>query len=367
MPRNAVVPNCLPGGSSSGSAVAVSAGLVSFALGTDTAGSGRVPAAFNNIVGLKPTKGLVSTRGVVPACRSLDCVSIFALSCGEATAVLDCIGRFDAEDPFARQKPATPPVLPESVAATRFGIPAGDALNFFGDAEAAALFQQTLARLESMGAAIVEIDFSPFAEAASLLYAGPWIAERYAAVGDFLEDHPNSVWGVTRGLIGAGKDISAASLFAGQYRLAALARKACRVFDDIDVDWEDAFVFRAGGEYTWETGKSAFPIVPLRAGFGFQPIPTPDRDLDDNTSAASGMQFTGGFGIQWSQIHLDIAYAYVTLDRSVVSTAYGLHEKLPYLTVGQEEEAGLMFILPAKVVDHNSRVHDVRVSFTGYF
>ena len=235
VPRNAVVPNCLPGGSSSGSAVAVSAGLVSFALGTDTAGSGRVPAAFNNIVGLKPTKGLVSTRGVVPACRSLDCVSIFALSCGEATAVLDCIGRFDAEDPFARQKPATPPVLPESVAATRFGIPAGDALNFFGDAEAAALFQQTLARLESMGAAIVEIDFSPFAEAASLLYAGPWIAERYAAVGDFLEDHPDSVWGVTRGLIGAGKDISAAELFAGQYRLAALARKASRVFDDIDV------------------------------------------------------------------------------------------------------------------------------------
>ena len=235
VPRNPVAPDCVPGGSSSGSAVAVSAGLVSFALGTDTAGSGRVPAAFNNIVGLKPTRGLVSTRGVVPACRTLDCVSIFALSCGEAEAVLDCIGRFDAEDPFARQKPATSPVLPGSVAATRFGIPAGDPLNFFGDDEAAALFKQSLARLESTGATIVEIDFSPFAEAASLLYAGPWIAERYAAVGDFLEDYPGSVWDVTRGLIAAGKDIPAADLFAGQYRLAALARRARCVFDDIDV------------------------------------------------------------------------------------------------------------------------------------
>lgn len=139
------------------------------------------------------------------------------------------------------------------------------------------------------------------------------------------------------------------------------------VFRDVDVDWEDAFIFRAGGEYTWETGKSAFPIVPLRAGFGFQPIPTPDRDLDDNTSAASGMRFTGGFGVRWSLIHLDFSYSYATLDRSVVSTAYGLQEILPYLTVGQEEEAGLMFRLPAKMVDHNSRVHDFRISFTGYF
>lgn len=235
VPRNAVVPDCVPGGSSSGSAVAVSAGLVSFALGTDTAGSGRVPAAFNNIVGLKPTKGLVSTRGVVPACRSLDCVSIFALSCEEAEAVLECVGRFDAEDPFARQKPATLPSLPGSVAATRFGIPAGDALNFFGDKEAAALFEQSLARLESMGATIVEVDFAPFSEVAALLYAGPWIAERYAAVGNFLEDRPESVWEVTRGLIAAGKDISASDLFTGQYRLAALARRAKRVFDDIDI------------------------------------------------------------------------------------------------------------------------------------
>ena len=235
VPRNAVAPDCVPGGSSSGSAVAVSAGLVSFALGTDTAGSGRVPAAFNNIVGLKPTKGHVSTRGAVPACRSLDCVSIFALNCGDAQSVLDCIGRYDAEDPFGRSCPDVPPVIPDSVAGTRFGIPAGDALTFFGDTEAAVLFEQSLVRLRSMGATVVEIDFSPFAETAALLYAGPWIAERYAAIGDFLEDHPDSVWEVTRGLIGGGKDFSAAALFAGQHRLAALARQAEMVFSDIDV------------------------------------------------------------------------------------------------------------------------------------
>ncbi len=161
-------PAFISGGSSSGSGVAVASGLVSFALGTDTAGSGRVPAGFNNIVGLKPTKGLISTRGVVPACRSQDCVSIFAASSGEALRVLEVAQGFDAEDAFSRAAPASS-ATPE---AFRFGVP-DKPLAFFGDAAAAALYAEAIERLTSIGGEAVAIDFSPFEEAARLLYQGP--------------------------------------------------------------------------------------------------------------------------------------------------------------------------------------------------
>ena len=162
-----------------GSAVAVARGLVSFALGTDTAGSGRVPAGLNNIVGLKPSRGLVSARGVVPACQSLDCVSICALTVPDAVAVLQVVRGFDSTDPHSRQLELAPDICP---AHFRFGIPDAGHLEFFGDTCAQASFEQSVDILTSLGGEAVEVDFAPFLEAAALLYEGPWVAERLAAL-----------------------------------------------------------------------------------------------------------------------------------------------------------------------------------------
>jgi allophanate hydrolase len=179
VPRNPFDARFIPGGSSSGSAVVVAAGLVGFSLGTDTAGSGRVPAAFNNIVGLKPSRGLLSTRGIVPACRSLDCVSIFALTAQDAGAVLAVAQDFDPEDPLSRRPPAA--LLSGFGSDFRFGIPPARDLEFFGDAEAKALFTAAVAILEAVGGTRVETDFAPFRDAGRMLYEGPWVAERLNA------------------------------------------------------------------------------------------------------------------------------------------------------------------------------------------
>ena len=221
--RNSFNREFISGGSSAGSAVAVASGLASFALGTDTAGSGRVPAAFNNIIGVKPSIGRVSMRGVVPACRSLDCVSIFALSCDDAGAVLEVAAGFDAHDPYSRALRHAGFGVP-GIRGMRCGVPRGEQLQFFGDSEYQRLFGSAIARLAALGAEIVEIDFAPFLEAARLLYEGPWLAERYAAVGAFLETHPNSVHPVTREVIAQGKRFSAVAGFEGQYKLKELER-----------------------------------------------------------------------------------------------------------------------------------------------
>ncbi len=222
VPRNPFDARYIPGGSSSGSAVAVAAGLVSFALGTDTAGSGRVPAAFNNIVGLKPTRGRISTRGVVPACRSLDCVSIFALSCADAAAIAAICGTYDAADPFARAVPMSPPFG----ANFRFAVPHEPELDFFGDADAPDLFAAAVATLEALGGTRVEIDFAPFREAAALLYEGPWVAERLAAIKAFFGAKPEALLPITREIIGGGTRFSAVDAFMAEYRLTALRRRA---------------------------------------------------------------------------------------------------------------------------------------------
>ncbi len=230
--RNTFNPDYVSGGSSSGSAIGVARGEVSFSLGTDTAGSGRVPAAFNNLVGLKPTRGLLSTRGVVPACRSLDCVSMFALSAAEADAVLRVAAGFDAEDPWSRrQQPG--PALPGE--AFRFGVPAADQLAFFGNSEAERLFAEAVKRLEALGGEQVVIDLRPFLDAARLLYEGPWVAERYAAIGPFLEQQPDALLEVTRNIIGGGNRMSAVEAFRGQYRLAELRRSAEQELARVDV------------------------------------------------------------------------------------------------------------------------------------
>jgi len=225
----------LPGGSSSGSAVAVAAGLVSFSLGTDTAGSGRVPAAFNNIVGLKPTRGLLSTRGVVPACRSLDCVSIFALTAPDAATVLRCARGFDPADPFSRHETAAARVLPRSFENCRIGVPREDQLDFFDNPDTPGLFELMLAQLEALGALRMTIDFEPFLETARLLYEGPWVAERYVAIRGFIERHPDALHPVTREIIGSATRHSAIDAFDAYYRLKALQRTAAAVWNDIDV------------------------------------------------------------------------------------------------------------------------------------
>lgn len=227
--RNSFNADYIAGGSSSGSAVAVATGLASFALGTDTAGSGRVPAAFNNIVGLKPSLGRLSTRGVVPACRSLDCVSIFALTSEDAARVLEVAEGFDLDDPYSRR------VGDEPVNGRRFGIPRREQLQFFGDGEYARLFDQAAARIESLGGALVQIDFAPFLDAARLLYEGPWLAERYAGLEDFIKQHASAMHPVTLQVIDAGKSPSAVDAFNAQYQLMSLKRASERVWDDVDV------------------------------------------------------------------------------------------------------------------------------------
>jgi allophanate hydrolase len=227
--RNSFNADFISGGSSSGSAVAVATGLASFSLGTDTAGSGRVPAAFNNIVGLKPSNGRLSTHGVVPACRSLDCVSVFALTSEDAALVLDAAEGYDAADPYSRK------VGDRELNGLRVGIPRQEQLQYFGDTDYARLFDAAVRRLESLGGDVKEIDFDPFLEAARLLYEGPWIAERYAAVGSFIDAHSGEVHPVTRQIIEAGKRPTAAAAFEGEYTRKRLLRQTEPVWSQVDL------------------------------------------------------------------------------------------------------------------------------------
>jgi allophanate hydrolase len=231
-PRNAMRPDLVPGGSSSGSAIAVARGIVPLALGTDTAGSGRIPAGLNNIVGLKPSLGLISAIGVVPACRSLDTVSIFALTASDAFAALTVIAGPDDSDAFSRSLPLG--AMAAMPGALRVGIPRAADRLFFGDAAAEAAFGAAMRLMEGMGAALVEIDLTPFFEAAKLLYHGPWIAERLAAVGDFIGEHPEAIHPITRAIIAQGAEKSAVDAFRGFYRLRELRREADKRLADID-------------------------------------------------------------------------------------------------------------------------------------
>ena len=233
VPRNTLRPDLVPGGSSSGSAVAVASGIVPIALGTDTAGSGRVPAGLNNIVGLKPSLGAVSTRGVVPACRTLDCVSIFALTVEDATAAFQVLAGFDAADPFSRpseiRKPgALPPVL-------RVGVPCEESRRFGGDRLSEAAFDAAIGNLIALGAELKPVDLRPHFAVAALLYDGPWVAERYQAIRPFIEARPDALHPVTRTITEKAAGFSAADAFAGMYRLAEMRRATEAVWRDIDI------------------------------------------------------------------------------------------------------------------------------------
>jgi allophanate hydrolase len=232
---NAFDSRYISGGSSSGSAVAVAQGLCAFSLGTDTAGSGRVPAAFNDLVGLKPTRGVLSTSGVVPACRSLDCVSIFTTDAAGARLVWDVARGFDATDAYSREWDSRAAASPWAVGAFRFGVPAPEQLEFFGDADAARLFDEAAARLESVGGSAVQIDFTPFREAAQLLYAGPWVAERFAAVGEFIVAEHDGIDPIVRDIIRGATKHSAVDAFRAAYRLEELKRVASEQWSRMDV------------------------------------------------------------------------------------------------------------------------------------
>jgi allophanate hydrolase len=237
IPANLFDDRYVAGGSSSGSAVAVAAGTVDFALGTDTAGSGRVPAAFNNIVGLKPSRGLLSATGVVPACPSLDCLSIFAPTVEEAVRLANITRGFDESDPFSRPEADSFDfgAARERPPRFRFGVPRGGALDFLGDGHAAELFERALARLTALGGTRVEVDFAPFREAGALVYEGGFVSERLIAAGRLLAEQPDALLPVIKSILEGARTVDARAVFETTRKVARLRRQAARVFAGLDV------------------------------------------------------------------------------------------------------------------------------------
>ena len=228
-PRNFYDSAYISGGSSSGSAIAVAAGLVDFALGTDTAGSGRIPAAFNNLVGFKPTRGSWSTDGLVPACRTLDCITVLTRTPQEAIQVDQVVRDFDPNDPFSRMPTDfNPPEL------FRIGVLPPEEREFFGDEEYAALYDSAVERAAFLGWAIHEFDYRPFRDAADLLYQGPWVAERYSAAKSIVETNPHALHPVVRSIMMAATRFTAVDAFEAQYRLAELARESEKTWQSVD-------------------------------------------------------------------------------------------------------------------------------------
>ncbi|MEP3639942.1 MAG: allophanate hydrolase [Paracoccaceae bacterium] len=232
-PKNALDPQIVPGGSSGGSGVAVAHGIASFSLGTDTAGSGRVPAALNNIVGLKPTLGALSAAGLVPACRSLDTISVFALTVSDAYAAYSAAAVYDPGDVYARDIATPAMVAPPAV--LKIGIPSQDSIQFEGDAAQAASFADTVARLKDIGAEIAEIDFTALYEIAQMLYFGAWVAERYVATESLMESNPDALFPVTRKIIGSAVGKTAADTFKDFYKLKDLIASARPAIEACDL------------------------------------------------------------------------------------------------------------------------------------
>jgi allophanate hydrolase len=227
---NTFRPEYICGGSSSGSSSVVARGIVPFALGTDTAGSGRIPAAMNNIVGLKPTRGWLSATGVVPACRTLDCVSVLALTVEDAEVVANIAGGFDSADPYSRVQSASAPAALSDQ--PRFGVPREP--EFFGDAEAAGMYERALGMARSLGAELVRIDFSPFLELSALLYEGSWVAERFVTLEPLLRCNPDTVHPTVRALVERAANFTAADTFRAEYRRARLASLIEKAMNHLD-------------------------------------------------------------------------------------------------------------------------------------
>lgn len=228
--RNSINPDYISGGSSAGSAVAVALGQASFALGTDTAGSGRIPAMFNHLIGVKPSCGLLSTQGVVPACRTLDCVTIFTKTVSDAKQVLAVAQGYDELDPFSRHVQSV-----TSKPLTTVGVPSTQYLEFFGQDDYAELFQQTIQQLKSQGIVIKEIDFAPFLAAARALYQGAWVAERYHVIAPLLERDSQAILPVIRQIVEPAIGMTAEKAFTDRYHMASLKRQADNILASVDM------------------------------------------------------------------------------------------------------------------------------------
>lgn len=262
---NKYAPEYISGGSSSGSAAALAYGLCSFSLGTDTAGSGRVPAAFNNLVGVKPTRGILSTNGVIPACKSLDCVSIFALNHADARYVLNLAAAEDPEEAYSRIAPWNAPNgtakrLPE---AWTFGVPAESELEFFGNSGYKEAFDKAVQAFEKAGGQKVTIHFTPFLEAARLLYEGPWVFERYDAVGKFIEEHPEEIHPVTKAIISPKHTPHPSAVFAGFHALQRKKKIADREFSKVD------FILTPTAGTTYKTAEVEANPIQLNSNLGY--------------------------------------------------------------------------------------------------
>ncbi|WP_017670351.1 allophanate hydrolase [Blastomonas sp. AAP53] len=255
-PRNAYNLAYVSGGSSSGSASATAAGLVAFALGTDTAGSGRVPAAFQHLTGFKPSKGRWSNRGLVPACRTLDCITVFTDDTADARLIDAVVAGFDAADAWSK------PLANRAIAPRTIGVPRRDQRVFFGDLDSEYLYDRALEKLATLGS-IVEIDYAPLQEAAQLLYSGPWVAERTAAMESLLASDPDAIDPTVREIVAAGLETRAVDLFNGIYRLAELKRHADTLWESIDL-----MVFPTAGTTYRVSELQAAPIA-LNSALGF--------------------------------------------------------------------------------------------------
>ena len=323
--RNSFDPAYVSGGSSSGSAVVVARGLASFSLGTDTAGSGRVPAAFNNLIGHKPSCGLLSTRGAVPACRSIDAISIFAGTAEDAQRVLAAGAGFDTEDPFSR---AARPFGFDfgSASGFRFGVPRARDLEFFGNADYPALFAAAVERLQALGGTAVEFDLQPLLAAARLLYEGPWVAERYAGIRDFFDAHADEMHPVTREITAKSRNWLAADAYAALYRLRALRRIADAMWTDVDC----AVTPTAGTHYRIDAVE-ADPIR-LNANLGYY---TNFMNLLDYAATAVPAGFTAAgmpFGVTlFAPAHADVPLLRLAskLQRAGVATIGATGAPLP--------------------------------------
>jgi len=282
--ENVFNPKYVSGGSSSGSASVVARGFVPFSLGTDTAGSGRVPAGFNNIVGLKPTKGRFSNFGLFPACKSIDCISIFALTVEDAEYVANLLEKYDARDGYSRKNPKTAPARFSSK--LNFAIP--QVLNFWGDQQSEHAFKQAIQLLTSFQAHITEIDFSAFEKLAAQLYQGPWVAERTAAVDDLIHQNQKDFDPTVLEIIKQGYQFTAIDAYNAEYLKQNLARTIQETLANFDalivptsptiytieeVKLEPIKLNSQFGTYTNFTNLADLSALALPAGFRADGLP----------------------------------------------------------------------------------------------
>lgn len=346
VPNNAFDPDYISGGSSSGSGVAVAKGLCSFSLGTDTAGSGRVPASFNNLVGLKPTRGVLSCSGVVPACRTLDCVSIFALTAADAAYVYNIAAIYDETDAYSRQRC----LLHEMKWPPRIGVPQLDQLDFFGNVDAKNLFEKAIQTVVEMGWQIVETDITAFLDAARLLYEGPWVAERTAVIQKLLAENPEALLPVTRAIIEPGLKGTAVDAFQAQYRLAALKRTSLQTWQEVD-----ALLMPTTGTIYTQAEVAAAPIQ-LNSNLGRY---TNFMNLLDLCGCAVPAGFLGS-GLPWGVTF----YAPACDDALVLDCAAHFHAALK-LPVGKTAVTSDEVALPVSQISTKPKTPMIKIAVCG--